>query len=200
MAFSKWLQHEIAVQSAEPMSQTLEDLIEKSDLIDHGTTLGYIRGPLTQSALRDFLGPPPAMPGVASAPQHSSKWAPGEQDGSFYETYRRILALHEQHEANPDASQSVELPKLNDLIGRLERQCDRVFAQIALAQRRSILHRCSLILHPESDRRVLAMTMTGDSDSPDRSSVYVATRLKNSPYTRTLPFALSTMLILTSDI
>ncbi|KAL1963582.1 hypothetical protein VTN77DRAFT_8027 [Rasamsonia byssochlamydoides] len=186
LAFSKWLRHEIDMQTAEPMSQSLEELMEKSDMIDHGPTLDYIQGALTKSALRNFIHAPPGMPGMAAVKPPSSasnKWAPSANDGPFYETYRKMLAQQEQREAGHGDSSQPELPKLNDLIGRLGLQCDKVFGQIALTQRRGILHRCPLVLHSDCDRNALDMTMCYENvDGDEFCSIYVAAKSRKSPY------------------
>lgn len=161
-AFAKWLRHEIDIQTAEPMSQTLEELMEKSDMIDHGGTLDYIQGALTRSALRNFIQTLPGMPGVAVVKPPSAvsnKWAPSGNDSSFYETYRKMLAQQEQRETGHGDSSHPDLPKLNDLTGRLGLQCDTVFGQIALTQRRGILHRCPFVLHSDCDQTTIDMTM-----------------------------------------
>ncbi|KAL1980545.1 hypothetical protein VTN96DRAFT_3990 [Rasamsonia emersonii] len=186
LAFSKWLRHEIDMQSAEPMSQTLEELMEKSDMIDHGGTLDYIQGALTRSALRNFIHVPPGMPAMITAKLPStvsSKWAPGANDGSFYETYRTLLAQLEQREAGHGDGFQLDLPKLNDLTGRLGLQCDKVFGQIALTQRRGILHRCPLVLHSDCDKNALDMTMCYENaDGNELCSIYVAAKSRKSPY------------------
>jgi anaphase-promoting complex subunit 4 len=185
LEFAKWMRHEIDMQTAEPMSQTLEELMEKSDMIDHGTTLEYIQGALTKSCLRNFIPTVPGMPGMIAAAPAPNKWAPGGQDGSFYETYRQMLGLQEQQETGYGDSPELDLPKLNDLTGRLGLQCDKVFGQIALTQRRGILHRCPLVLHPNCDRNVIDTTMNYEgSDGGDLCSIYVAAKLTQSPHIR----------------
>jgi anaphase-promoting complex subunit 4 len=162
VAFAKWLRYEIDIQTAEPMSQTLEELMEKSDMIDHGATLDYIQGALTKSSLRSFIQTLPGMAGIGAIKPPSgtsNKWAPGGNDSTFYETYRKMLAQREQREAGHGHSSPLDLPKLNDLTGRLGLQCERVFGQIALTQRRGILHRCPLILHPDCDRNTIDIAM-----------------------------------------
>lgn len=150
------------MQSCEPMSQTLEELMEKTDMIDYPQTLKYIRGPLTKSALRKFIQQLPMM-GFARppAPTAPDKWAPTEQDGSFYDMFTKLVEQHMK--PNPDAGGDTahsELPKLHDLIRRLGTQFEQVFGQIALTQRRGILHRSPLTLHPECDDGVIDMSMS----------------------------------------
>ncbi|RAL16856.1 putative anaphase-promoting complex component Cut20/Apc4 [Aspergillus homomorphus CBS 101889] len=176
-AFSRWLRHEIDMQSAEPMSQTLEELMEKTDMVEYPQTLKYIRGALTKSALRSFIRQLPLM-GVPRPPvpmDSSDKWAPTGQDRSFYETVRGLLEQQSQGSGEIEAVQS---PKMNDLTKRLGLQFDKVFGQIALTQRRGILHRTPLILHPDCDRDVIDITMCYEAteENEDVCTIYVATR------------------------
>ncbi|RAK87373.1 anaphase-promoting complex component Cut20/Apc4 [Aspergillus costaricaensis CBS 115574] len=171
--FSRWLRHEIDMQSAEPMSQTLEELMEKTDMVEYPQTLKYIRGALTKSKLRNFIQQLPMM-GMPRPPTTSSdKWAPTGQDRSFYDTFRKLL---EQSES-PEEANSVELPKMNDLTKRLGLQFERVFGQIALTQRRGILHRSPLALHPDCDKDVIDIAMCNeDTEKKDQCVIYIATR------------------------
>lgn len=190
-SFSRWLRHEIDMQSAEPMSQTLEELMEKTDLVEYPQTLKYIRGALAKSRLRHYIQqlpmmgvprPPPPPPSAASM----DKWAPTGQghDRSFYDTFKKLL--RQQSQGADDDGNHVELPKMNDLTKRLGLQFEKVFGQIALTQRRGILHRSPLALHPDCDRNVIDMTMRhedAEKDSP--CVVYLATRSTSSNHLRT---------------
>lgn len=183
LEFAKWMRHEIDMQAAEPMSQTLEELMEKSDMIDHSTTLEYIQGALTRSYLRHFIPTMVSMPGGMAAAPAANKWIPGGQDGSFYEAYRKALAIQEQQEIASSDGSPLDLPKLNDFTGRLSLQCKKVFGQVALTQRRGILHRCPLVLHPDCDHKVIDTVMSYDGiDGGDLCSIYVAAKLKNTPH------------------
>lgn len=160
MAFSKWLRHEIDMQAAEPMSQTLEELMEKTDMVDHPQTLKYIRGALTKSNLRDYIQQLPMM-GVGQPPSaaDSDRWAPTGQDRSFYDTFKKLLDRRARPQSGGDDSGQVKHPKLNDLTRRLGLQFEKVFGGIALTQRRGILHRTALPLHPDCDAEVADVTM-----------------------------------------
>ncbi|PYI23859.1 putative anaphase-promoting complex component Cut20/Apc4 [Aspergillus violaceofuscus CBS 115571] len=176
-AFSRWLRHEIDMQSAEPMSQTLEELMEKTDMVEYPQTLKYIRGALTKSVLRNFIRqllmmgvPRPPVPSDAS-----EKWAQVGQGRSFYDTFKGLLGQQSHASSEADA---VAPPKMNDLTKLLGLQFDKVFGQIALTQRRGILHRSPLTLHPDCDRNVIDVTMRHEAidKDEDRCVIYVATR------------------------
>lgn len=174
MAFSKWLRHEIDLMTAEPMSQTLEELMEKTDLIDHPQTLKYVRGALTQSRLRDFIQQLPSM--VFGKPPHveSDKWAPTGHDRSFYDTFKKLLEQRNQSHSSGGDPVQAEHPKLNDLTRRLGLQFEKVFGQIALTQRRGILHRSALVLHPDCDHEVIGTTMCHEVNGSGRWSSSIA--------------------------
>ncbi|KAF7628614.1 putative anaphase-promoting complex component Cut20/Apc4 [Aspergillus flavus] len=173
-SFSRWLRHEIEMQSAEPMSQTLEELQEKTDMVEYPQTLKYIRGALTKSKLRNFIQQLPLIGFARPAPSTSDKWAPTEHDGSFYDTFKKLL---EQSNQASDADAPAELPKMNDLTKRLGLQFEKVFGQIALTQRRGILHRSPLALHPDCDKDIVDLVMRYEDVGEQRLCViYAATR------------------------
>lgn len=58
--------------------------------------------------------------------------------------------------------QPPEVPKLNDLTKRLGLQFEKVFGQIAITQRRGILHRSPLALHPDADQEVIDIIMCSE--------------------------------------
>lgn len=189
MEFARWLRHEIDIQTAEPMSQTLEELLEKSDLIDHATTLEYIEGALTKSSLRQYIS---STPGTGTTAGDAYKRISDGEKLSFYQAFKNTLATEEDEKSgdrnnssNKTDSSRPALPQLNDLIARLESQCGKVFGKIALTQRRSILHHCLLVLHPDCDSNVIDTTMQYESlDNEDEYVIYVASRLRSSPTTR----------------
>ncbi|THC97798.1 hypothetical protein EYZ11_002714 [Aspergillus tanneri] len=177
-SFSRWLRHEIDMQSAEPMSQTLEELMEKTDMIEYPQTLKYIRGALTKSKLRNYIQQLPMVGVPKPASAATDKWVPTGHDRSFYDTFKKLL---EQQNQCPDDVDPAKLPKINDLTKRLKLQFEKVFGQIALTQRRGILHRSPLALHSDCDQNVIDMTMHYE-DIEDQSLcvIYVATRSTDS--------------------
>ncbi|KAL4785877.1 anaphase-promoting complex, cyclosome, subunit 4-domain-containing protein [Aspergillus varians] len=182
-SFSRWLRHQIDLLSAEPMSQTLEELMEKTDLVEYPLTLKYIRGALSKSALRNFVQQLPMMGFAkpATAPS-DDRWAPTKGDNrSFYDMFKKLL--DQQSQAAQDAN-PVELPKLNDLTRRLGLQFEKVFSQIAVTQRRGILHRSPLVFHDDCDKTVFDSTMRYEEirRRENLCVVYVATRLATSKH------------------
>ncbi|KAE8377835.1 putative anaphase-promoting complex component Cut20/Apc4 [Aspergillus bertholletiae] len=179
-SFSRWLRHEIEIQSAEPMSQTLEELQEKTDMVEYPQTLKYIRGALTKSKLRGFIQQLPLIGFARPAPRTSDKWAPTGHDGSFYDTFKKLL---EQSNQASNADSPVELPKMNDLTKRLGLQFEKVFGQIALTQRRGILHRSPLTLHSDCDKDIIDIVMRyEDVKEQQLCVIYVATRSTRSKH------------------
>ncbi|KAJ5259423.1 hypothetical protein N7478_012404 [Penicillium angulare] len=176
-AFSRWIKHEILILSAEPLSQTEEELLEKRDLFDVPPTVKYITGALRKSILRSFIRQIPMM-GLPSVPQYSSdQWLPDGHDRSFYDNFRSILQQQRQVKADGRDSVNVDAPRLNDLTKRLGIQFDKVFAEIALTQRRGILHRSPLTLHTDCDQSVLDVKICyEDGEQRQPCSIYVAAR------------------------
>jgi anaphase-promoting complex subunit 4 len=164
-SFSRWLRHEIDMQSAEPMSQTLEELMEKTDMVEYPQTLKYIRGALTKSKLRDFIQQLPLLGFARPAPDDSNKWAPTGHDRSFYDTFKKLL---EQNSQAVEAEAPSEPPKMSDLTKRLGLQFEKVFGQIGQTQRRGILHRSSLVLHSDCDKDVADVAMHYEVSLPSK--------------------------------
>ncbi|KAL4934471.1 putative anaphase-promoting complex component Cut20/Apc4 [Aspergillus undulatus] len=183
-SFSRWLRHQIEMLSAEPMSQTLEELMEKTDLVDYPLTLKYIRGALAKSALQSFIQQLPMLGFARPSAPSEDKWAPTKDDSrSFYDMFKKLLEQQSQITGN---AEPVELPKINNLTKRLGLQFEKVFSQIAVTQRRGILHRSPLVLHGDCDKAVLDSTMRYEaipgSENPNLCVIYVAARLATSKH------------------
>ncbi|KAF4760510.1 hypothetical protein HAV15_005299 [Penicillium sp. str.  len=182
-AFSRWLRHEIHVLNSEPLSQTLEELQEKRDLFDVPPTVKYIKGALTKSALRNFIRQLPMIGVVQPPAPPADKWLPGEHDRSFFDTFKSLLQQQRESRDKGGDGTSVETPKLNDLTRRLGIQFEKVFGDIALTQRRGILHRSPLTLHSDCDQGVIDLTFCyEDAMEGQPCSVYVATRSVTSKH------------------
>ena len=168
-AFSRWLRHEILILGSEPLSQTWDELLEKRDLFDVPPTVKYITGALRKSLLRNFIRQLP-MIGVPQVPTPSTdKWLPDGHDRSFYDTFKDLLNQQKQVQEEGGDGTSVDAPKLNDLTRRLGIQFEKVFADIALTQRRGILHRSPITLHKDCDRTVLDLKICYEVSSNDLS-------------------------------
>lgn len=157
-AFSRWLREEIHVLNSDPLSQTLEELQEKRDLLDVPPTVKYIKGALTKSALRNFIRQLPMIGVVQPPAPPTDKWLPGSHDRSFFDTFKSLLQQQRESRDKDGDGTSVETPKLNDLTRRLGIQFEKVFGEIALTQRRGILHRSPFTLHSDCDQEVTDLT------------------------------------------
>ncbi|KAJ5774954.1 hypothetical protein N7457_009850 [Penicillium paradoxum] len=183
ISFSNWLRFEIHVLNIEPLSQTLEDMQEKRDGLEVPTTVKYITGALTKSALRSFIRQLPMM-GVAQPPAPpTDKWLPDGHDRSFYDTFKSLLQQQRSVLKKGGDCTSVETPKLNDLTKRLGIQFEKVFEEIALTQRRGILHHSPLTLHADCDQGVIDLTFCyEDGVEGPHCAIYVAARSVTSKH------------------
>ncbi|KAJ6137253.1 Anaphase-promoting complex subunit 4 [Penicillium samsonianum] len=182
-AFSRWLREEIHVLNSDPLSQTLEELQEKRDLLDVPPTVKYIKGALTKSALRNFIRQLPMIGVVQPPAPPTDKWLPGGHDRSFFDTFKSLLQQQRESRDKDGDGTSVETPKLNDLTRRLGIQFEKVFGEIALTQRRGILHRSPFTLHSDCDQEVTDLTFCyEDALEGQPCSVYVATRSVTSKH------------------
>ncbi|CAP79181.1 Pc06g01880 [Penicillium rubens Wisconsin 54-1255] len=178
-----WLRYEIHVLNSEPLSQTLEELQEKRDLFDVPPTVKYIKGALTKSALRNFIRQLPMIGVVQPPAPPTDKWLPGGHGRSFFDTYKSLLQQQRESRDKGGDGTSVETPKLNDLTRRLGIQFEKVFGEIALTQRRGILHRSPLTLHSDCDQGVTDLTFCyEDATEGQPCSIYVATRSVTSKH------------------
>lgn len=159
-AFARWLRHEIHILDSEPLSQNLEELQEKRDLFDVPPTVKYITRALTKSALRNFIRQLPMIGVVQPPAAPTDQWLPDGHDRSFYDSFKSILQQQRLAREKGDDGTSIQSPKLNDLTKRLEIQFEKVFEQIALTQRRGILHRSPLTLHSDCDPQVIDLTVS----------------------------------------
>ena len=181
-AFSRWLRHEINILNSEPLSQTLEELQDKRDLFDVPPTVKYITGALTKSALRNFIR---QLPMMGPPPPSSDKWLPlpDGHDSSFYDAFKSLLQQQRVAQDKGGDGTSIDAPKLNDLTRRLGVQFEKVFGEIALTQRRGILHRSPITLRSDCDQGVIDLAVCyEDHEEGHPCSIYVATRSKTSKY------------------
>ncbi|KDB27950.1 hypothetical protein H109_00281 [Trichophyton interdigitale MR816] len=179
-AFSHWMQHEIKLQSTDPTSSTIDELVEAADEIDYGTTLGYVKGALTNSALQGFLQVPQPQTVPETDPEDRKRWDVDIQDdGTFYEEYKKVVSQHESQ----GSVEGLSIPMLGDLTARLSAQCDRVFKQIAETQRRGTLFRSTLKLNEDCDDTVLDMAMNFEEyEGESLPSIYTASRSRTTAH------------------
>ncbi|KAM5436283.1 hypothetical protein MferCBS31731_005976 [Microsporum ferrugineum] len=173
-AFSGWMQHEIKLQATDPTSSTMDELMGAADEIDYGTTLGYVKGALTNSALQGFLQVPAAPDGG------KQRWDIDVQDdGTFYGEYKKVVSQHESRQT----VEGLSIPMLGDLTARLSAQCDRVFKQVAETQRRGTLFRPTLKLSEDCDDAVLDMAMNFEEyEGEQLPSIYIASKSRTIPH------------------
>lgn len=165
-AFSRWLKFQVDLQSAEPLSRTAEDILEKSDTIDHVETLKYVRGAMCHSALNQYIQPrtPQDEKGAAAAGGDGAKSGvkAKKQGESFYDIYKSLLPPAQQTSITT-SSEPVPAkdrpPVFNELTAWLGDECNRVFKKIAEAQKNGIHHRLALSLGADCDGDVVDMTM-----------------------------------------
>jgi anaphase-promoting complex subunit 4 len=143
--------------------------------------VNYITGALQKSALRNFIRQLP-MIGVPMMPTPlTDKWLPDGHDSSFYDEFKLLLQQQRKAQNEGGDGTSVDTPKLNDLTKRLGIQFEKVFAEIALTQRRGILHRSPLTLHSDCDPNILDLKIRyEDSEEKCPCSIYTASRSSSS--------------------
>ncbi|CAG7922612.1 unnamed protein product [Penicillium olsonii] len=182
-AFARWLRHEIHILNSEPLSQTLEELQEKRDLFDVPPTVKYITGALTKSALRSFIRQLPMIGVVPPPAPPAGQWLPDGHDRSFYDTFKSLLQQQQVAREKGGDGTSIQSPKLNDLTKRMEMQFEKVFEEIALTQRRGILHHSPLTLHSDCDQQVFDLTVCyEDLEEGQPCTIYIATRSATSKH------------------
>lgn len=183
-AFSRWLQHEITILNSEPLSQTLEENLEKRELFEVPPTVKYITGALQKSELRNFIRQLPILGLPITPTPITDRWLPDGHDRSFYDEFKSLLRQQRQAQNEGRDGTSVDTPKLNDLTRRLGIQFEKVFAEIALTQRRGILHRSPLTLHSDCDSEVLDLKIRyDDTEKGSPCSIYTASRSSSSKET-----------------
>ncbi|CAG8234328.1 unnamed protein product [Penicillium salamii] len=182
-SFARWLRHEIHILNSEPLSQTLEELQEKRDLFDVPPTVKYITGALTKSALRNFIRQLPMMGVVPPPAPPAGQWMPDGHDRSFYDTFKSLLQQQRLAREKGEDGTSIQSPKLNDLTKRMEVQFEKVFEEIALTQRRGILHRSPLTLHSDCDQQMIDVTVCYEDLLEGKPcTIYIATKSTTSKH------------------
>jgi anaphase-promoting complex subunit 4 len=151
-AFMRWLKWECEVEALEEGSERAEELRETwTGEQELRTVLDYVGGAMGQSRLRQYIDV-----GVSTGDGHvtEAKSFDEETDAGFYADYtqRRRTSNNKEH----------QMPTLGVLLGRLKKQCDIVFGQIAETFRKSILPTYMFTLPGEYDRTMLDMRIVPD--------------------------------------
>ena len=131
-AFSVWLRHEIDVQAADPTSSS-DDPADKDLGIEYARVLDYIHGAMTATTLTALFAP-------ALQEDTAQIWL--QNEGTLvYSSFKAEL-----DKFNSASRLQSKLPNVDHLTSHLQRQCDVVFEQIAVAQRQNVLFRSPQIL------------------------------------------------------
>lgn len=176
-SFMKWFKGEVEVQGLEVGSERREELsAQRADEIDIRAVLGYVDGGLARSNVLDFLKGGSKDEKSTFMVQEDRE----EDETQFYERYKNNRRQVLGKKSTRDAS----LPKLDDLVEKLENQCAKVFEQIATTLKKSIRHSHVAILNPECSPECVAMrVVAGESSSEVTQSfeVLIATKASKSP-------------------
>ena len=114
LAFIKWIRLETEVQGLELGSERAEELREDSDAIEYRLVLDYISGAMKQSGTLKYL----RHTGGAKEIKATSSWWSGDDESGYYEAYKKARKNHEADDP---------MPKLDQLLSRLNGQCAMVF-------------------------------------------------------------------------
>ena len=178
LAFVKWLRLEVEVQALDDGSERKQEIREGGgEGIEYRVVLDYLGGSLERSKLWLFVGGG-GMDTTVSAPgmkqafkngkaanESSMFWLNGgDSESGYYETYKKArraaATAASTNTGRVDKSPSnadKPMPKLDQLLARLGRQCETVFAQIAASLRKSIMYSHMLELPSECDPEVMDM-------------------------------------------
>ena len=174
-AFSKWLRLEIDIQATDPDISNVDDLLERQDSIEHRPVLDYISGAMSDSKVLKYIR-------VTSwKAEEQSTWAPADPQTGYYKVYKEEIKSLQMS----DSEEESQLPKLDDLVGYLKRQCGQIFSQIADSLRKSILISKPVPLPAEFDKNVMDMRIPSTTDvqnKPRSFRTYIAARQTGSDF------------------
>jgi anaphase-promoting complex subunit 4 len=159
-AFLKWLRLETEVQGLEVGSERAEELREGSDAIEYRVVLAYVSGAMCQSGTLKYVrhsatGEQMEIPSTRSQTRN---------DSGYYETYKK---------ARKSSEAGYTVPKLDDLVIRLQGQCAAVFDSVAETLRKSILHSYICDLPRECDPEVMDIKIILSQNDPDIFDIHV---------------------------
>jgi anaphase-promoting complex subunit 4 len=176
-SFMKWFKGEVEVQGMELGSERREELsAQRADEIDVKTVLGYVDGGLARSNVLDFLrGGSKDEKSIFMAEAHA-----GDDETQFYESYKslRRKAIEKKMTSHN------HLPKLDELVQRLQGQCAKVFEQIATTLKKSIGHAHVTTLNTDCSPECVAMRLIAGEPISEKELSYevlIATKTSKSP-------------------
>ncbi|EXJ61800.1 hypothetical protein A1O7_02230 [Cladophialophora yegresii CBS 114405] len=125
-AFMKWLKWECEVEALEEGSERAAELRESwTGEGELKMVLEYVIGAMKESRLKKYL-----VKGEEEQPAPGPASFDEDPDIGFFAEYTRRRVSGRKHR---------KLPTLGDLVGRMQKQCESVFSQIAETFRKSIL-------------------------------------------------------------
>lgn len=156
-AFMKWLKWEYEVESLEEGSERQNELRESwTGEAELRTVLDYVRGAMKESRVRRHL--------TREAEEQESGLISEEPDVGFFADFKKKRASKDKDK---------KMPTLGQLVERLQRQCDGVFAQIAETFRKSILATYMLELPPRCLVENMSVRIIADEDDPNLHRLFI---------------------------
>ncbi len=166
-AFLKWIRLETEVQGLELGSERAEELREGSDAIEYRVVLQYISGAMKESGTLKYL----RHAGGAKETEATTLWRNGDDESGYYEAYKKARKDHEADDT---------MPKLDQLVSRLNSHCAIVFEQIAGTLRKSIMHAYVCHLPSGCVAEVMDMRIIPGQDGMDVFDVHIVAQEKGS--------------------
>lgn len=155
-AFIKWLKWECEVEALEEDSERAEELRESWTCEGElRMVLDYVGGAMKESRLRKYLGTEDKEQDGGLTSSFNE-----DPDMGFYAEYTKRRA---------GTSKDKRMPTLEDLVGRLQKQSDVVFGQIAETFRKSILATYMLKLPESCGGKVMDIRVIPD---PEDAGLY----------------------------
>lgn len=136
-SFVKWLKWEVEAAGLEDTSERLDEMREGSDHTDILHVLEYIESGPANTAVKRYIGPStvPLSPGY-------------EEEAGFYERFKESRRKSGEHK---------HIVTFDVLLARMQKQCEKLFEQIASTLRRSIMVQYTCLLPQRMDQQVAAV-------------------------------------------
>jgi anaphase-promoting complex subunit 4 len=161
-AFLRWLRLETEIQGLEVGSERAEELREGSDAIEYHVVLDYVSGTMRQSSVLKYLRQNTTDKEV-EIPHTQAQL---QDHSGYYEAYKNTRK-------SPEAGHM--MPKLDELVVRLKRQCAVVFERIAETLRKSILSSYICSLSEGCDAELMDIRIIPSRNDPDMFDIHVIT-------------------------